>query len=183
FREEERMLTDGLRRATRTIAVAAGLSLLPSLAGAQHYVRTDLVSNTAAPPVVQDTNVRNAWGLVHGPSTPWWLSNNASGTSTLVNAATVPVVLAPLVVNIPPPPNQPGTGTPTGLVFNGSPTDFLLAPGKQALFLWVTEDGTLAGWNPGVKPFDAVITVDNSQRPRPDHGAVYKGATIGEIRG
>ena len=176
------MSTDGFR-STRTFAVAAGLSLLPSFAGAQHYVRTDLVSNTAAPPVMLDSNVRNAWGLVHGPSTPWWLSNNASGTSTLVNAATVPVVIPSLVVNIPPPPGQVGSGTPTGMVFNGSPTDFLLAPGKQAIFLWATEDGTIAGWNPGVKASDAVIEVDNSQKPSPDRGAVYKGATIGEIRG
>jgi len=31
------------------------------------------------------------------------------------------------------------------MVFNGSATDFLLAPGKPAFFLWATEDGTIAG--------------------------------------
>jgi hypothetical protein len=68
-------------------------------------------------------------------------------------------------------------------MFNGSPTDFLLAPRMPAIFLWVTEDGTVQGWNPGVKPTTAVIEVDNSRVPNPTNGAVYKGATIAEIDG
>jgi uncharacterized protein (TIGR03118 family) len=68
-------------------------------------------------------------------------------------------------------------------MFNGSPTDFLLAPGKQAIFLWVTEDGTIQGWNPGVNPTTAIIVVDRSQKPTSANGAVYKGATIIEIDG
>ena len=40
------------------------------------------------------------------------------------------------------------TGSPTGTIFNGSPTDFLLGPGAQAVFLFSTIDGTIAGWNP-----------------------------------
>ena len=42
------------------------------------------------------------------------------------------------------------TGTPTGTTFNNSQTDFLLAPGKPARFLFSTIDGTIAGWNPNV---------------------------------
>ena len=68
-------------------------------------------------------------------------------------------------------------------MFNGSPTDFLLAPGKQSVFLFATEDGTIQGWNPGVNRTVAVIKVDNSQNPTPADGAVYKGATIAEIDG
>ena len=75
------------------------------------------------------------------------------------------------------------TSWPTGVMFNGSPTDFLLAPHMPAIFLWVTEDGTVQGWNPGVKPTTAVIEVDNSQVPNRTTGAVYKGATIAEIDG
>jgi uncharacterized protein (TIGR03118 family) len=69
------------------------------------------------------------------------------------------------------------------VMFNGSATDFLLAPDKQAIFMWVTEDGTISGWNPGVDPTNAVIMVDRSEKPRPGDGAVYKGATIAEIEG
>jgi uncharacterized protein (TIGR03118 family) len=42
------------------------------------------------------------------------------------------------------------TGTPTGAIYNSSQTDFLLAPGKPARFLFSTIDGTIAGWNPNV---------------------------------
>jgi uncharacterized protein (TIGR03118 family) len=132
---------------------------------------------------VTDPNVRNAWGLVHSPTSPWWISNNASGTSTLINASTTPVTIPSLVVTIPAPTGQTGNGTPTGVVFNGSSTDFLLAPTKPALFVWVTEDGTIAGWNPGVNPTQAVIKVDNSKKPTPAAGAVYKGVTIVVIDG
>src|SRR5437660_918543 len=115
------------------------LSMLPSLAYGQHYRQTDLVSNVAVAPVVNDANVRNAWGLVHGATSPWWISNNATGTSTLINASTTPVTLPSLVVTVPAAPSTSGLGTPTGVVFNGSPLDFLLAPNRQALFIWVTE--------------------------------------------
>jgi uncharacterized protein (TIGR03118 family) len=158
------------------------MALWPTLACAQHYVQTDLVSNTGGAQAT-DPNLRNAWGLVHSPTSPWWVSNNASGTSTLINASTTPVTIPSLVVTIPAPAGQTGNGTPTGIVFNGSSTDFLLAPDKPALFIWVTEDGTVAGWNPGVNPTQAVLKVDNSKKPTPTSGAVYKGATIVVLRG
>lgn len=164
------------------------IGLCPSLALGQHYVQTNLVSNTGAAPVVPDTNVRNAWGLVHGAATPWWVSNNFTGTSTLINASTTPVTIPSLVVGIPDPSGKVLMGGhPTAVLFNGSATDFILdkttTPPKQAIFIWATEDGTIAAWNPGVKATEAVIKVDNSQIPKKDHGAVYKGATIAEIHG
>jgi uncharacterized protein (TIGR03118 family) len=154
------------------LMLALALLAAPTVAGAQHYIETDLVSNSATPPVVNDPNLQNAWGLVHGPATPWWISNNAAGTSTVYNASTIPVVVASLVVTVP--------GHPTSVMFNGSTTDFLLAPGKQATFIWATEDGTISGWNPGVDATNAVIMVDRSGKNGRD-GAVYKGATIAEI--
>ena len=166
------------------LLISVGALLLSSLAFAQRYTQTNLVSNTGAAPV-NDPNLQNAWGLVSGPGTPFWVSNNAGGTSTLysVNAAGTAATIVPLVVTIPNAPSQSSPGSPTGVMFNGSPTDFLLAPGKQAIFLWVTEDGTVQGWNPGVALITAVIKVDNSQIPNARNGAVYKGSTIAEIDG
>jgi uncharacterized protein (TIGR03118 family) len=167
----------------KRVVLASALSLLPAVAFAQHYNETDLVSNVAVAPVVQDANLRNAWGLVHGPATPWWIADNGTGLSTIYNASTTPVTVSSLVVTIPNAPSQAAPGTPTGIIFNGSPTDFLLAPGKQAIFIFATEDGTISGWNPGVSATAAVIKVDNSQVPKAGKGAVYKGATIAEING
>lgn len=158
-------------------------ALMPAVASAQHYTQTNLVSDTGVPPVVNDPNLKNAWGLVHSATSPWWVSNNATGTSTLYDTSTTPPTPRTLVVTVPPAPGQPSPGHPTGLLFNGSATDFLLAPGKPALFIFVTEDGTISGWNPGVNPTVAQIKIDNSQKPRPGHGAVYKGATLVEING
>jgi hypothetical protein len=55
------------------------------------------------------------------------------------------------------PPGFAATGTqstPTSVVFNGSPTDFILdkgtPAGKRAVFIFATDDGTISGWNPAV---------------------------------
>jgi uncharacterized protein (TIGR03118 family) len=74
-------------------------------------------------------------------------------------------------------------GTPTGVVFNGSATDFLVAgPGTHAIFMFATEDGTISAWNPGVNVGSSVIKVDHSDNGSAN-GAVYKGMTSGEIDG
>jgi uncharacterized protein (TIGR03118 family) len=163
---------------------------LPSLTLAQHYTQTNLVSNTGDAPLT-DANLQNAWGLVSSPTgSPWWVSNNAGGTSTLYSidatgaAHIIPINPAPdEFVKIPNAPSQPPPGSPTGVMFNGSPTDFLLAPKAPAVFIFVTEDGTVQGWNPGVNRASAVIVVDHSKVPEAGNGAVYKGATIAEIDG
>src|SRR6266481_9974080 len=93
-------------------------------------------------------------------------------------------------VMVPPPGFSPGTqSAPTGVVFNGSNTDFLLMPGMkgtQAIFIFATEDGTISGWNPGVNPptsvTNAILKVDNSDKGSAN-GAVYKGATSADIDG
>jgi uncharacterized protein (TIGR03118 family) len=161
--------------------VVASLALLfSSLAFGQHYQQTNLVSNVSGRATVTDPNLQNAWGLVHGPGTPWWVSNNAGGTATLYNGAGA---IVPLVVTIPNSPSQSAAGSPTGVMFNGSPTDFLVAPKAPGIFLFVTEDGTVQAWNPGINLNKATIEVDNSQVPNAANGAVYKGATIAEIDG
>ena len=173
-------------RLVQLIVANSALLLLSSPAFGQHYQQTNLVANFASTPAagVTDPNLQNAWGLAASPTgSPWWISNNASGTSTLYSidaqgvAQIVPIngTGAVMVLNA---PSQPAPGSPTGISFNGSPTDFLLAPGKPALFIFVTEDGTVQGWNPDVSP-NAVIKIDNSQVPNAANGAVYKGSTIG----
>src|SRR5579871_4661781 len=111
----------------KPLAIAFVLFLLASLTFGQHYTQTNLVSNTGNAPV-NDPNLQNAWGLVSGPGTPFWVSNNAGGTSTLysVDPTGTAATIVPLVVTIPNAPSQTAPGSPTGVMFNGSPTDFLL---------------------------------------------------------
>jgi len=135
-----------------------------------------------------DPNLKNPWGLTRSsttptrPGSPWWVGNNNSGTSTLyTGAGAIIPINGTGTVTVPPPKGSPaGTlSTPTGVVFNGSPSDFFVAPGKSAIFIFATEDGTISGWAGGQ---NAVLVVDNSDNGS-EHGAVYKGATSAEIAG
>jgi uncharacterized protein (TIGR03118 family) len=162
--------------------------LLPVVTHAQHYKQTNLVSDIMGMAPTFDPNLKNPWGLTRSsttparPGSPWWVGNNNSGTSTLYTAAGAIIPINGTgTVTVPPPTGSPaGTlSTPTGVVFNGSPTDFLVAPGKSAAFIFATEDGTISGWAGGQ---NAVPVVDNSDSGSAN-GAVYKGATSGEING
>jgi len=169
------------------LLVPVAVLLLTSLTFAQHYTQTNLVSDTDISPV-NDPNLQNGWGLVSGPlpaGTPFWISDNASGLETLyaVNAAGTSASIVPLVVTVPNAPSQPAPGSPTGVMFNGNPNVFDVTPGNAAIFLWVTEDGTVQGWNPNVQLHSGIIKVDNSEKPNARNGAVYKGSTIARING
>ena len=167
---------------SRLVKLFLALSF-PSLTFAQHYTQTNLVTDMGSSAPVTDSNLKNAWGLSRNTGSPWWVSDNGTGVSTLYNIAgttsTLAATVNPLVVVIPPPNGSTSTSTPTGQVFNGS-ADFTLAPGIPALFIFVTEDGTISGWNPGfdsAHPNNAALKVDNSPN------AVYKGVTTGDVDG
>jgi len=157
------------------------LFLLPAVTLAQHYKQTNLVSDIPGMAPVTDPNLVNPWGLSRSNTSPWWVSDNNSGFSTLYTGAgaIIPINGTGTVI-IPPPKNAPaGTAaTPTGTVFNGS-NDFALPNGHPARFIFATEDGTISGWNGGPS---AVLMVDNSGNGSPN-GAVYKGATTADING
>src|SRR5271163_1600847 len=104
----------------RTIVPSASLALAllfgPSAARAQYQV-INLVSNQKGVAKVTDPLLVNAWGLVHGSGSPWWISDNTSGWSTLYTNTGTKVPLNVLI----PTAGEDGPGTPTGIVFNGSP--------------------------------------------------------------
>jgi uncharacterized protein (TIGR03118 family) len=93
-----------------------------------------------------------------------------------------------LVVTIPPAdPSNKNTpiGSPTGMIANGSTTDFLLAPNDPAVFLFATSDGSIAAWNPNVglvngaaAPSTHAVTVVKT-----GNQSNYTGLTSASIRG
>jgi len=121
-----------------------------------------------------DPNLVNGWGVVHGPTTPWWVANNGTATSTLYTGAGAPL---PLVVNVP--------GAPTGTVFNGG-TGFVVSNGTAsgpARFLFASEDGTISGWNPGV-PASNPPVASTQAFVTAEHGkSIYKGLAIATWNG
>jgi uncharacterized protein (TIGR03118 family) len=135
---------------------------------------TVLASLGFAPAAHTDPNLVNPWGIVASPSgSPFWVSDNGAGKSTLYDGSGNP---QSLVVTIPASANAGATSPapPTGVVFNGSTTDFLVnGTGTAAHFIFATEDGTIAAWNSGTS---AVLKVDDADFT---NGPVYKGLALG----
>ncbi len=165
------------------VCLTVVLLVLPAFTFAQEYQQTNLVSDIMGMAPTFDKNLKNPWGLTRSPDgSPWWVANNNSGTSTLYDGtgAIIPINKTGIVI-VPPPGFAPGTtSAPTGIVYNGSPTDFPVTPkGPGAHFIFSTEDGTISAWAGGVS---ATLEVDNSDKGSAN-GAVYKGATSGEVNG
>src|SRR5579863_7059928 len=127
-----------------------GVVLVLSLAASAQtnsYTVTNIVNNT------QDSYLVNPWGLSRPASSTlkeneWWVSDNATGFSTLYYAnKTGAASLAALVITIPSASGS-GAGSPAGTVFS-SPA----GPGPGANnFAFATLDGTIANWNAGATP-------------------------------
>src|SRR4029077_2013659 len=105
--------------------------------------------------------------------------------STLYNGAGAKQALVVTIPQADPTNKNTPTGTPTGTIANSSQTDFLLAPGKPAAFLFSTIDGTIAGWNPTVAvaqgaapPSTHAVTVVKT-----NDGSTYTGLTSAFIDG
>src|SRR6266550_2982207 len=149
------------------------------------YVQKNLVSDIPGLAAHTDPNLKNPWGTAVGPGSPIWVSDNHAGVTTLYDGAGNP---QPRVVSIPAPLSA-GTGAvgaPTGQAFNTfepNSSDFVISKNGvsgPAFFLFATEDGTIAGWNPNVDATHAVIAVDRSTTTDAagDAGANYKGLAL-----
>jgi uncharacterized protein (TIGR03118 family) len=132
------------------------------------YSQVNLVSDVPGLATNTDPNLKNPWGVSFAPTSPFWISNQASNTATLYDGAGTPV---PLVVSIPPSGFPTG---PTGQVFNGT-SSFNLPDGSPAVFLFDTLDGRILGWNGG-----AGTTAVNVSTIA---GAVYTGLAIASSGG
>lgn len=164
------------RRLAASLALAIALACaMNAYADPGNYVQHNLVSDGFVAADNTDLNLVNAWGIAFGPTSPVWVADNGSGLSTLYGGDGVP---KSLVVQIPT-PTDPVGGTPTGIVFNGSATSFVVsgtdasgaAVSGPSHFMFATEDGVIAGWTGGTQAF---VGVDNSTTT----GAIYKGLAL-----
>jgi uncharacterized protein (TIGR03118 family) len=144
--------------------------------GAAFYQQTNLVSDISGMAAHTDRHLVNPWGISFSSTSPFWVSDNGAGVSTLYNGQGQPFPPppgSPLVVSIPPASGSV-PGTPTGTVFNGT-TGFVVTQGTSsgpARFLFATLDGTISGWTPAVNPASAVIAVNKLG------SAAYTGLTM-----
>jgi uncharacterized protein (TIGR03118 family) len=128
-----------------------------------------------------DENLVNPWGMAVSPNGIIWVSNNGTGTSTLYQQDGTAVSL---VVTIPTAARNREGGNPTGIVFNSTEFFQVTKNGKSApaFFIFVSEDGSISGWNPTLDLTNAIIAVDNGTN-RGRNRAIYKGATLGVANG
>ena len=130
---------------------------------------TNLVTDDQSAHAAQitDPGLVNAWGISFGPSSPFWVSANGSGTSTIyaVNPTTQVTAKQGLTVSI------PGNGSVTGQVFNSNPAAF-----NGDNFLFVSEDGTVSGWRGALGTTAETLATASSAN-------VYKGSAFATISG
>ena len=131
-----------------------------------------LVANKAMyNPGLVDTTLQNAWGLTWAPSGIAWVNANGDSISEVYTGDGA--ILRP-PVNIPSASGGTG-GVPSGNAFVGG-SGFTLADGLGALFVFVSEDGAVSGWNQG-DGNNAQLVKDMSAT------AIYKGVALDSFGG
>ncbi|HKE24601.1 MAG TPA: TIGR03118 family protein [Bryobacteraceae bacterium] len=169
------MHSHALRLTQAALVFTALVATVPCQA--QFYKQTNLVSDIAGKAALQDPLLKNPWGVSHSGMSPFWVSDAGSSVSTLysVDPTTGAVAKSSLVVNVP---------VPSGQVFNGVTTDFVVSSGSSSgssAFLFAGLNGKIYGWNPGVPP-----PPPSTQAQLGATGAIpsaYTGIALGTLSG
>lgn len=159
--------------ATTLFLVTAGvLSSTPSrtvkAATPEFFHQTNLVADLPGIATITDPDLVNPWGITFSSTSPFWVSDNVSGKSTLYSGDVggSAFTKAALTVTIP-------GGSSTGTVFNGTADFRIAAPNNTtavARFLFATQTGAIVGWSGGTN-VQTPVTAD----------AVYTGLAIGSV--
>lgn len=152
----------------RKFHVKCALTLLvvlqPFSLFADSYTQTNLVSDlSTVGAVTVDPNLTNPWGISFTATSPFWISNQRSDTSTLYNGVGAKTALT---VTVP-------TSGPTGQVTNTAGAGNFVVNGTASSFIFDTLAGTIDAWNnvpTGNMVAAALVTTP---------GAVYTGLAIG----
>jgi uncharacterized protein (TIGR03118 family) len=165
-------MEDRLMRCFLSAAALVALMVLPSALPQSRadtvYNQTDLVSDIAGMAQITDPNLINPWGLSFSASSPFWVSNQGTNTSTLYTVKSGTATQNALVVTIPQAATPP-VG-PTGQV-NNNTTDFQVN-GAAANFIFASLDGSISAWNNSAGTTAQV-------KVGPTTGTSYTGLAIG----
>jgi uncharacterized protein (TIGR03118 family) len=151
-------------RSGRSALVAATILIGAAIAfpcrAQNNYNQHNLVSDISGLADHTDPQLVNPWGIASTGASPFWVSDNGTGVSTLYNSSGTK---QGLVVTIPPP------ATPTGVVFNSNSASSF----NGDLFIFATEGGTIDGWRGALGTSAETLAIG-------DNGldAVFKGIAI-----
>ena len=158
------------------------LVLAATIARADSYSWQNLQSDIPGVAQHTDPNLVNPWGMAANSSgSVIWVSDNGTGVSTLYQQDGTALSL---VVTIPTAKQNRGTANPTGIVRNSTSFFKVMKNGNSqpARFIFVSEDGSISGWNPTLDGTHAIIAVDNGTN-KGTNRAIYKAATLGLANG
>jgi len=128
-----------MQRVSFAFTTVLGLALMfVSNAAVAQYQLTNLDSNQVRAARHTDPLLVNGWGLVHAPGSPWWVSDNSSGWSTLYDNKGVQVQTLKVLI---PTAGENGPGLPTGIVWNASTSSEFQVQG------WASISCCHPGWN------------------------------------
>ncbi|MEP6685403.1 MAG: TIGR03118 family protein [Verrucomicrobiota bacterium] len=165
----------------KVLLVLAATSSIAAFAHADSYSWENLQSDIAGVAEHVDPNLVNPWGMAVSSGGTIWVSDNGTGVSTLYHQDGT---ASSLVVTIPKAARNKGEANPTGIVFNS--TSFFPATlhgnSQPSRFIFVSEDGSISGWNPTLDQTHAIIAVDNGTNNGINR-AIYKGAALGVANG
>ena len=151
---------------------------VPPIPAGSAYRQTNFISDIPGFAPIQEPTLINPWGIAFRGTSPFWVANNGTSSSSLFRGD---VAGSPLVKN--PGLNLvtvPG-GLPTGVVGNAT-TDFAVTPcavaSCPAAFIFSSITGNIVGWNPSAGP-NSTTGVIAASHP----GHVYTGLAIGSNSG
>jgi uncharacterized protein (TIGR03118 family) len=149
----------------------------PAQAG--FYDQTNLVSNISGLATITDPTLVNPWGFSHSATSPFWISDQGTNSSTLYTV-TGPTAVAKVPINAPSGlvgiPTIAGVPNgPTGQVSNSNSATFLLGS-SNARFIFADLNGSIAAWNGGA---NATIKYSN---PPGTTAALFTGLAINQAQ-
>ena len=153
-----------------TVTCVLALSISPGVLSADTFDQTNLVSSVLGLAANTDPNLINPWGVSFSATSPFWVSNQNTGTTTLYDGAGHLISIGgnPAITI---PGGASATAGPTGQVQN-STTGFDVN-GSPAHFIFANLNGTIAGWNSGASAVTEVTTP----------GATYTGLALASSGG
>jgi uncharacterized protein (TIGR03118 family) len=181
MRRTQALSKRGIGKAFATVGLSVGLIAgivtvaTPASAGPaapnNHYSVTNLVSDQPGVAQITDPNLVNAWGLAAAPTSPIWVANNHTDSSTVYpgDVKGSPIIGPVLTVPV-------DGGAPTGIVFNGTSGFTVPSASAPATFIFDSESGNITAWSAADSGADAVIMASNAD-------ADYKGLAEADSNG
>lgn len=142
----------------------------PPPANAGYTFKSLVADHAGTSATTTDPNLVNPWGIVFGGTNPVWTANNGTQTSSFYDGAGK----IDGVVKLPSSQTN-GDFDPTGIVFNGNNSEFVVSAGGKsgaASFIYSGESGLIAAWSGSVDGNNAILTYTDQ------NGASYKGLTL-----